>query len=485
MNLLAIKGGLMAKRLVKRRCKDADDLWNFLSRHLKLRVPRHAVCEGHQAPFDYLVHAYFEPASDLVVWAPRGGGKTRLGAAATLLDLLHKPPVSVRILGGSLDQSRRMWEHLTPDLEKLAGKSLKVSRQSRIECADGSQVAVLTQSQRAVRGLRVQKLRCDEVELFRDDVWEAAQLVTRSLKHDAGADWPDIRGVVEVFSTLHAPFGLMHRIVEQAERRGTRIIKWCVLDVLAKCPPERECDACPLMPDCKGVAKTECDGFFDIDDAIAMKQRVGIETWEAEMLCKRPNRRRCVFNSFDPQLHVRETSAATADIRKELSLAIDFGYANPFVCLWIATTAGVTHVIDEYVQPMRTVEEHLDHLAGRPWGRPRAVACDPAGSRRDEQTAVSNLAILRRAGYAVRCRPSRIVDGIELVRAALRPASGEPRLFIHPRCKRLIEAMRQYHYPDAGGELPVKDGIHDHLTDALRYHFVNRAAAAPMRSAMY
>ena len=43
-----------------------------------------------------------------------------------------------------------------------------------------SPAGVLAQSQRSVRGLRVQKLRCDEVELFDPAVWEAAQLTTRS-----------------------------------------------------------------------------------------------------------------------------------------------------------------------------------------------------------------------------------------------------------------------------------------------------------------
>ena len=73
-----------------------------------------AVCTGHAAPFDYLIRAYFEPASDQVVHAPRGGGKTRLAAVATLLDLLHKPGLSVRILGGSLEQSLRLRDRPAP-----------------------------------------------------------------------------------------------------------------------------------------------------------------------------------------------------------------------------------------------------------------------------------------------------------------------------------------------------------------------------------
>ena len=33
--------------------------------------------------------------------------------------------------------------------------------------------------------------------------------------------------------------------------------------------------------------------------------------------------------------------------------------------------------------------------------------------------------------------------------------------------------MKAYRYSESGGELPIKDGQHDHPIDALRYFFVN------------
>jgi hypothetical protein len=118
-------------------------------------------------------------------------------------------------------------------------------------------------------------------------------------------------------------------------------------------------------------------------------------------------------------------------------------------------------------------------MQSRTHGRVSRVYCDPAGNGRNDQTAASNVAVLRAAGYTVRHRASRIVDGLEMIRAALRPADLNlpPRLFIHPRCKRLTHALQAYRYPDAGGELPLKDGEHDHLIDALRYYFVNRQSS--------
>jgi phage terminase large subunit len=63
------------------------------------------------------------------------------------------------------------------------------------------------------------------------------------------------------------------------------------------------------------------------------------------------------------------------------------------------------------------------------------------------------------------------------MRAALKPAHGQPRLYIHPRCKRLIAAMHAYRYAEGGSEIPLKDNNSDHLMDALRYFFVNYSSS--------
>lgn len=465
-----------------------DDLHRWIRLFCNLSVPRAPVVAGHSAPFDYVVRAYFEPAQDQVVHAPRGGGKTRLAAVATLLDLLHKPGVSVRILGGSLEQSLRLWEHLLPDLTHAARDLIdkRTTKAHRVTLSNGSTCAVLTQSEKSVRGLRVQKLRCDEVELFDPDVWEAAQLVTKSLlfavrgsklKTTNGEPRTtkdvSVYGSIDALSTLHEPFGLMQRVLDRAEHNGTPIVHWSILDVLARCEPERSCDGCALWEECQGTAKVLANGFVPIDDAIRMKRRVSLEQWRSEMLCERPGVRAAVFPTFEVATHVVPHLSMRDDAA--MSYAVDFGYAAPFVCLFVRSDAARTYVVDEYVRPGRTIDEHVAALHEMPWPEPTHVACDPAGDGANEQTGVTSVQKLRRAGFCVRHRPSRILDGVEQVRAALRPAAGEPTLFVHPRCTRLIRALQGYRYPTAGTarELPLKDGEHDHLIDALRYHFVN------------
>src|SRR5512147_1396426 len=105
----------------------------------------------------------------------------------------------------------------------------------------------------------------------------------------------------------------MNRIIESAALRGTTIIRWCVLDVLERCPPQRDCASCPLWDECQGIAKTKCDGFVSVDDAINMKKRVSRDTWECEMLCRKPSVEGSVFPTFDLATHVREEVESSAD----------------------------------------------------------------------------------------------------------------------------------------------------------------------------
>ncbi len=394
-----------------------DALHAWIAKYLNVRIARTPLIEGHAAPFDYLIHTFFEgafrrgiglpadafattaqaqqprtssrksraskssPSSsshssstspphsspDCTVWANRGGGKTYLAAIATLLDLLFKTKCQVRILAGSIEQGRRMHEHLRSflDRDELDHITARITTRRISIPAMKSAVEILAASQTSVRGTRVQKLSCDEVDLFDPELWSAAQLVTRSLPNTPGPWGDTIRGSVEALSTMHKPFGLMWKLVGDPGKTDSplstqralskpegecpdpnaagganhnclsvptspasltalsalsgesssfpshsprTLFRWGLLDVLEHCPPERSCSTCPLEPECQGRAKftpLTCEGHITIDDASNMKFRVGRETWESEMLCLRPSRSSSVYPEFNPAIHVR------------------------------------------------------------------------------------------------------------------------------------------------------------------------------------
>lgn len=454
-------------------------LQQWLRDNLQLEVPGAAIGDGSAAPLSYLAHAFFDgqvpdedPAQpDCVVWACRGGGKTFLGAVATVLDMLYKPGIQIRILGGSLDQSRRMHEHLRALFTRDWLRELVDGRilDRRIRLKSGSQVELLAQSETSVRGVRIQKLRCDEVELFDRPVWAAAQLVTRSLQ----CGDVHVPGTVECLSTMNRPYGLMRDVVREAEEGTRTLFRWGVLGVLERCGNEHDCDTCPLYVECRGEAKgAQFSGHITVSDAIRLKARVTLASWEAEMLCLRPSTSNSVLPEFDVKTHVRE---APADQRGWTYIGgMDPGYRALAVILWAGLDpAGRLWILNERAESGRLLDEHIEALR-RTLPRLAWLGIDPAGKQASSQTGQCDIERLRRAGIPIRTRGSAIREGLELIRARLRAASGEVRLFVAPRCETLIRSMEQYHYdenrPDC--ETPVKDGA-DHAVDALRYLVLN------------
>lgn len=548
------------QKLYLLRPRSADKLHHVVKGLLGMNVPRHAMVRGNDAPFDYLLHSFFgsdtspslqeaetghtpEAAEDVVVWANRGGGKTMLGAVATLLDLVFKPGIEVCILGGSFEQSSKMYRYLLElfDRPHFQGILAGEPTQRRIELINGSIATVLTQSPRSVRGQRVQKIRCDELDEFERDVWQAAQLVTRA-KQCGPVPVP---GTIEVMSTCHRPFGLMNELISEPvniggmigantgttsnsrEKPSARVLRWCAMDVIERCPPERDCDTCLLWSDCQGRAKF-ADGFMHIDDLIAQRQRTDNATWSAEMMCRRPTTSDSVYPQFDPTAggkHVMDVGPRS--LKHELVAAVnsskqyypeerllrqvlvdagsrkddpahqlvggmDFGLRNPLVMLWARIRPGepsnnmgnasthysdpmnpynqIIEIVDEHVEEGLTLDQNLAQIERRGWPKPDCVGVDPAGGQRSSQTGCSEIDLLRRRGYRVRAQCSRIIEGIKHVRRRL----DQGTLRIAPHCEQLIQALASYHFDPKNphSESPVKDG-HDHACDALRYLIVN------------
>jgi hypothetical protein len=148
----------------------------------------------------------------------------------------------------------------------------------------------------------------------------------------------------------------------------------------------------------------------------------------------------------------------------ELYLGIDFGYKNPFACLWIQPIERGERVLvlDEYYQRYRTTLENgkamlkMHHACG--YGVITEAFADPSDP--DKRVMLSEI-----LGVEVKAPRRPVEMGQELVRQWLkiRP-DGKPGLLIHHRCKELISELKGYLVHEPG------KGRH-HALDALRYFF--------------
>lgn len=202
-----------------------------------------------------------------------------------------------------------------------------------------------------------------------------------------------------------------------------------------------------------------------------------------------------VYGDFSEAIHVVPEHQIRIDPSWRRYRTIDFGYENPFVCLWIAENPidDTAIVYDEYFQKHVTVERHARHLVNKDIGigatnkylpafdTPAQYyqwsTCDPSGA--------SARATLKENGI-ITIGPTikSILPGLEILRSylKLRP-DGKPKLQVSSRCVQLIKEFLLYAYPDTGvNEEPNKE--HDHGLDALRYWATvyNRGAAKEIQA---
>jgi hypothetical protein len=164
----------------------------------------------------------------------------------------------------------------------------------------------------------------------------------------------------------------------------------------------------------------------------------------------------------------------------------------------VRTLAGGAWVIFDELTDENLSTEVLAARAKAKGYQVDTLFCDPAGDGTQSAVGVTDVNILR----TVRCTGDRprikwttaprwrhIPNGVALVRGMLRSASGEIRLLVaksldRPSAKRgIVKDLEGYAYPEAKdgrpvGDEPVKDGLHDHGCDGLRYFAVGEAIAS-------
>jgi hypothetical protein len=454
-----------------RECRPTtpDALSDWVVAYLGVTVPRRAVCVGHTAPFDLFARQFLERPS-LALWhGPRGSGKSFLSAIETHLVSRFTPRHETRILGGSLAQSRQIYQALTEAVldghGKLGSDTASLDRLLKTEGTwrNGSKVELLAASPTSVRGPHIASLKLDEVDEIEPDIRESAMGMCMEKR--------GVRASVLMTSTWHRVAGPMAELMERGKAGAFPVDSYCMFEVLERCPDERSgpnlehCPGCPLMAWCHSDRDSDplgrpkakrSSGHYTIDSLIQKAKSVSDRVFESDYLCLRPKVSGIWFTTFDERSHV--AASAEYDSRYPAHIAVDSGVhtgATFFQSRPRLNGSGYQiNVFAEYFAEgvsaesnAKAIVELARQLCGGIGPRTR-VSTDPAGNAR---TAIGPTVrgeyererLVGRNGLEG-WPGGKKVDGLQLIEALLKSADGTISLTIHPRCRKLITAFQSY-----------------------------------------
>lgn len=169
-----------------------------------------------------------------------------------------------------------------------------------------------------------------------------------------------------------------------------------------------------------------------------------------------------VYSEWSPRVHVVLPFPIPGDWTKVRG--IDYGYTNPFVCLWGALDGdGRLTIYDEHYKTRKLIAEHSAAINSR-LGRFDWTVAD-----HDAQ----DNAEMAHCGVGTRNAQKDVKRGIQKVKSRLIvQADGKPRLQITANCVNTIKEFGIYRWQDISKaadkrEEPLKES--DHAMDVIRY----------------
>ncbi len=439
---------------------------------------------------DFLSSWVYDRPSLSLVLGPRGGGKSYLSALATHIDSIRYDRHGTLILGGSEAQSRQIYQALNDYQDPIGDYSPIINlAATKANYVTESFVEYIAASSKSVRGPHVPTLRLDEVDEMDPDIRESSFGMSMAID--------GIPASITMTSTWHRVGGPMKGLLEDGDAGKFPVYRFCVWEVLERCPDERSgpdlenCPSCPLVPWChsdrdghgRGIPKAKrSNGHYAIDSLIQKVKGLSKRVFESDYLCNGPRADGVWFTGFDRGANV--TNAAEYDPALPVHCSVDSGVWTGAVLFQVRDQR--CNVFGEYLAEnvaaegaAREILALVDHRCGDARASENLrVSTDSAGGARNP-VGPTVLSEYERVGLRGRrgleCwpkYPGSVQDQLALVEALVRSADGSVNLTIHPRCTHLIDAFQGYARAKRAGQWQdvPEDPQHPHeeMIDCLR-----------------
>jgi len=169
-----------------------------------------------------------------------------------------------------------------------------------------------------------------------------------------------------------------------------------------------------------------------------------------------------VYEGWNPDVHVIEPFDIPEDWQRVRG--IDWGFTNPFVCLWGAIDGdGRLYIYDEWYASKTLIKYHAREIQKRAGKFSWTVA---------DHDAQDNAEIKQ---YGIYTKPAQkdVLIGIQKVAERMVvQADGKPRLMVFRTCKNTVREIGMYRWTEQRDGKPMKEEplkVDDHCPDTSRY----------------
>ncbi len=418
---------------------------------------------------------------------PRGGGKSYLRAFAAHMEAIRYPNHDALILGGSLAQSRQVYKAIK-EFQRMAPGIYQSVTATRAEFFNASSVEILPASPKSVHGPHVPTLILDEVDELDADRRNEAMGMNMALN--------GIPATLSMLSTWHKVGGPMTELIEQARAGKFPMWRFCVFEILERCPEERSgpalenCPACPIQPWCHDTPEPtprakRSNGHYSIDSFCQKVSVVSRRVLESDFLCMGPQAAGRWFTEWDGAGNVDPGAEYTPTL--QVHLAVDVGATMAAVFFQVmksydpttgmdrATVYVLADAVAEHARPEEFAADLRETARRMFQGRIDHFTMDLAG-RADTAVGVHVVDLfakgnLRNPNWWPRY-PGSVADQLAVLDSLVKAADGRRALVVHPRCVATIQAFEGYRRKKRSGQWmdQPEDPQHPHedIIDALR-----------------
>jgi len=300
-----------------------------------------------------------------------------------------------------------------------------------VELANGSIIALKgAENPDALRGVSLSTLIVDEAAYVKQEAWE--MVLRPALSDQGGPAW---------FITTPAGLNWFHDLWEQAQTEDDwRTFSYTTIE----------------------------GGNVPAEEVEAARRTLDERTFRQEYLASFETLAGRVYPDFSDD----NISEDVKDTGGEIYWGTDFNVG--IMAGVLASRVGDTiHIWDELAVKQSNTDEVCQLLKERFPDRRLVAYPDPTGSARKTSAAGrTDHDIIRRYGF--QCispkAPWAVKDKINATNWMIRTADGQLRLFIHPRCKHTIKALKNVCYKEGADDYVIdKSAGIEHWTDGLGY----------------